>query len=149
MSGSLTYKARKALESHSVMISAKLEELCRCHGVSPQEVNLDLIVRLARRHVPGFQVAGTRLPRRPKWNDFRLARLWKEFRNIRGDFDTDKSALAYIAAQSDFCQITGDVKFVWVKQMLERAKRSPLVQLMESSNKLDREFAQRFLASHE
>jgi len=143
--GGLTHKA---LQNYSAIISVKLEELCRGYGVNPQHVNLQLILALARRYEPGFQVAG-KLPRPPKWNDFRLARLWREFRNIRANFKTDKAALAYIAVQSDLRQITGKVKVVWLQQILDRAKKSALVQLMESSDEIDREFAQRFLAAHE
>ena len=143
--GGLTHKA---LQNYSAIISVKLEEFCHSYGVNPRHVNLQLILALARRYEPGFQVAG-KLPRTPKWNDFRLARLWREFQNVRADFKTDKAALAYMAMQSDFRQINGEVKVVWLQQILDRAKRSPLVQLMESSNEIDREFAQRFLAAHE
>jgi hypothetical protein len=145
LSRGLTYST---LVNHPKLLSLKLDALCRCYGVSSHEVNLHLVLVLARRCVPGFQIERRTSPPRRKWDDIRLAQLWIQFRKVREDFKTDKGALAHVAIQKDMRQITGNVKLVWIGQMLEKAKRSPLVQLMESSNKADRVFAKRFLNAH-
>jgi hypothetical protein len=76
-----------------------------------------------------------------------LAQLWLFFRAARARLKSDKDALAHIANQEDI-RITGSVKVAWLKQLTEKAKRNPLVQMIESDNPSDREFAPNFLAVH-
>jgi hypothetical protein len=131
------------------VILEKLDALCRHHGVESDEVNRAHALTLARRYVPGFQIARGKpqIDPRKKWDDIRLARLRVLFRAARPKFPSDRSALAYIAKQKDLQQITGKAKFVWLEQLLDKARLSPLVQMMESGNPADRKFAWSFLAA--
>jgi hypothetical protein len=133
----------------TAVILEKLDALCRYYGVEFRDVNHEHALTLARRYVPGFQIGGGRpLGPRKKWNDIRLAQLWIFFRAARPEFRSDISALTHIAKHKGFQQITGKAKPVWLKQLVEKAKLSPLVQMMESSNPSDAEFAWNFLARH-
>jgi len=64
---------------------------------------------------------------------------------------TDLGAIfvSFLSRQKELEGITGKVEPVWVKQLLEKAKRSPLVQMMESDRPADRKFASKFLATHD
>ena len=130
------------------IVSDKLTALCRYYGVTPAKVNREHVLTLAMRYVPGFQIGRVKRPRHGRWDDVRLAQLLIYFRSARQNFSNDESALANIAKLEDFQQITGNVKLVWVKQLLDRASRSPLVQMLESSNPCDNDFAQKFLSKH-
>jgi hypothetical protein len=132
----------------SSLIASKLEALCRYYEIDVGKVNRQLVLTLARRYVPGFQLNRSAQARRKRWNDLRLAELWLLFRQARAKFPTDKGALEHIARDQRFRRFAGDVKPVWVGQLLDKARHSPLVQMLESSNPIDREFARRFMDKH-
>jgi hypothetical protein len=77
----------------------------------------------------------------------RLAKLWVLFRAARAEFPTDKSAIEYLAKRKELRELTGKTKPVWVEQLLDKARLSPLVQMMESVNPADRQYARKFLGS--
>ena len=137
----------QAVKLQTVVLE-KLDLLCRHYGVNSDEVNRRHALTLARRYVPGFQVARGKPPIDPrkKWDDIRLARLWILFRAARPNFPSDKNALASIAKQKDLQHITGKANFVWLEQLLDKARLSPLVQIIESGSPADRKFARNFLA---
>ena len=131
----------------TIVISEKLTALCRYYGVKPTEINREHVLTLASRYVPGFQIGRVKRPRR-KWDDVRLAQLWMCFRSVRLKLSNDDSAIANIAVHRDLQRIAGAVKPVWLKQLLDKAKLSPLVQMLESSNLCDNDFARKFLSKH-
>jgi hypothetical protein len=134
------------------MILERLDALCRHYGVDHRDISEEPVLALARRYVPGFQIdrgGRSHTGTRKKWDDIRLAQLWLRYRAVRSRFTSDKAATAYLSRQKELEGITGKVEPVWVKQLLEKAKRSPLVQMMESDRPADRKFASKFLATHD
>lgn len=129
-------------------LAAKIDALCLCFGVEPQSVDRNLVLVLARRYVPGFQVGKAKEPPQKKWDDIGLARLWMLCRETRPGFSTDKETIAQICRRENVRRLTGKVKPVWVQQLLNKARLSPLVQLIESSKPADNQFAREFLAKH-
>jgi hypothetical protein len=117
---------------HRYILSNKLSALCNEYGVKPKEVDRELILVLARRYVPGFQIDKGTVRRHKKWDDLRLAQLWVVFRSARSTAASDKSAVVKLVQRSDVQGIAGNVKVIWILQLLTRAKLSPLVQMMES-----------------
>jgi hypothetical protein len=144
----LSVKGSSRSPKNPTMVFDKLTALCRYYGVPPANVNREHVLTLAGRYVPGFQIARVKQRRHKRWDDLRLAQLWVHFRSARRNFSNDEIALANIAKDEDFRQITGNVKLVWVKQLLDRARLSPLVQMLESKNPCDNDFAQKFLSKH-
>jgi hypothetical protein len=132
-----------------MVMAEKLNALCRSYRVDPKEVNRQHALTLAQRHIPGFQIdrGKRRVHPRKKWDDVRLAKLWVLFRAARAEFPTDKSAIEYLAKRQELRELTGKTKPVWVEQLLDKARLSPLVQMMESVNSADRQFARKFLGS--
>jgi hypothetical protein len=129
------------------VLSGKLNALCRYYGVEPTEINREHVLILAGRYVPGFQIGRVKPPRR-KWDDVRLAQLWMYFRSVRRECSNDESAIGNILVHQDFQRIMANLKPVWIKQLLDKARLSPLVQMLESSNPCDNDFAQKFLSKH-
>jgi hypothetical protein len=129
-------------------LADKFDALCFCFDVKPQSVDRDLVLVLARRYVPGFQVGKARDPPQKKWDDVGLARLWLACRAARPGFSTDKETLSQICRRGSIRRLTGKVKPVWIQQLLNKARLSPLVQLLESNNPADNKFARRFIAKH-
>ena len=131
----------------TIVLSKKLNALCRYYGVKPTEINREHVLILAGRYVPGFQIGRDKRPRR-KWDDVRLAQLWMFFRSTRRECSNDESAIGNIVMHQDFRRIVANLKPVWIKQLLAKARLSPLVQMLESSNPCDNDFAQKFLSKH-
>ena len=131
----------------TIVLSGKLNALCRYYGVDPTEINRGHVLILAGRYVPGFQIGRVKPPRR-KWDDVRLAQLWMFFRSARRECTNDESAIGIILMHRDFRRIIANLQPVWIKQLLDKARLSPLVQMLESSNPCDDDFAQKFLSKH-
>ena len=131
----------------TIVLSGKLNALCRYYGVEPTEINREHVLILAGRYVPGFQIGRVKRPRR-KWDDVRLAQLWIYFRGVRRECSSDESAIGNILMHQDFQRIMANLKPVWIKQLLDKARLSPLVQMLESSNPCDNDFAKKFLSKH-
>jgi hypothetical protein len=131
----------------TIALSGKLSALCRYYGVEPTEINREHVLILAGRYVPGFQIGRVKRARR-KWDDVRLAQLWMYFRSVRRECSNDESAIGIILMHQDFQWILANLKPVWIKQLLDKARLSPLVQMLESSNPCDNDFAQKFLSKH-
>jgi hypothetical protein len=129
-------------------LAAKVDALCAYYGIQPESINRDLLVVLARRYVPGFQVGKFREPKQKRWDDIQLARLWLLYRQSRLRFGSDKEAIAHLHALKATQRLTGAIMLVWLGQLIDKAKRSPLVQLLESGNPSDKEFARKFLDAH-
>ena len=129
-------------------LDLKIDALCVCFGVEPRSVNRDSILILARRYVPGFQVGKIKDPPQKRWDDIRLARLSILFSDARPRFGTDRDAVAHIHRLKIAHSLTGRVKLVWLQQLLDKAKRSPLVQMTESDYSSDKQFARMFLIKH-
>ena len=73
--------------------------------------------------------------------------LWKLFRTARLEFPTNRSAINHLAKQREVRKLTGKVEAVWVGQLLDKARLSPLVQMIESTNPNDNEFGRKLLAA--
>ena len=93
----------------TIVLSDKLNALCRYYGVKPTDINRGHVLILASRCVPGFQIGRAKRARR-KWDDIRLAQLWMSFRSVSRTFSNDESAAANIAMREDFQRIAGNVK---------------------------------------
>jgi hypothetical protein len=131
------------------LLQEKLTALCRTYDVDPEQVDREHALTLARRYISGFQIERhpRSAPKNRKWDDVRLAMLWKLFRKARQDFPNNRRAIEYLAKQRDVRKLTGKVQPVWVEQLLDKARLSPLVQMMESTNPSDNKFARKLLAA--
>lgn len=129
-------------------IASRIDALCLSFGVDPRNVNRPLVLRLARRYVPGFQIGKVKRPRQRKWDDIGLASLWLLRRDVQRGSNVDKETVAKVLRHESVWQITGKIKPVWIQQLLNKARLSPLVQLIESSNPADNQFAREFIAKH-
>jgi hypothetical protein len=129
-------------------LAPRVDALCAHYGIKPDSINRDRVTILARRYVPGFQVGKFREPKQKRWDDIHLARLWLVFSVARRRFTTDKEAIAYVYSLKATQRLTGAIMLVWLGQLIDKAKRSPLVQLLESGNPSDKDFARKFLDAH-
>jgi len=133
----------------NAVFARKLRALCECYKVDPEDVNLEHVLTLARRYVPGFQIERKRRPRMRKWDDVRLAQFWLNFSNCRPRFQNDISTLTHMWGRSEVQELTGPVELAWLRQLLDKARRSPLVQLLASPRPSNREFARQFMNNHQ
>jgi hypothetical protein len=129
------------------LMQKRLDALCASFGVDPLCVNRHHALTLARRYVRGFQIDRRNAHRSKKWDDLRLAQLWLLFLAARPCFSTDRLTAAFMAKQKSTRKLTGKVKPIWVEQLLDKARLSPLVQMLESSNPNDVQFARALLES--
>jgi hypothetical protein len=125
------------------VLDERLNTLCLAYEVDPKEVNRHHALILAQRLIPGFQIDRGKRRAHPqkKWDDTRLTALWIFYRSARPRFASDKSAIQSLTRCKEITEITGKAKSVWVEQLLDRARLSPLVQMIESANPADRKFA--------
>jgi hypothetical protein len=126
----------------------KTDALCAHYGCNPKLVtSKHHVMELGMRYVPGFQVetkkSGGGAPKR--WDDVRLAWLWTSYCLIRSENQhlSQTSALANMAKDNAF-----GLNFSRLKEMLPKAKKSPLVQMLMSDHAEDRKFAENFLGDH-
>ena len=129
-------------------LDSRIDALCLCFGVDPHAVNRTLVLVLARRYVPGFQLGKAKVPLQKKWDDIGLAHLWLLCRDTRPRYTTNQKSLIEICRQTSVRRFAGNVKPIWIQQLLNKARLSPLVQLLESGNPIDNQFAKQFLAKH-
>jgi hypothetical protein len=129
------------------LMQERLDALCASFGVDPLRVNRHHALTLARRYVGGFQIERRNVHRSKKWDDLRLAQLWLLFRAARPSFSTNSLTTAFLARQNNTRKLTGRVKPIWIEQLLDKARLSPLVQMLESSNPTDVQFARALLES--
>lgn len=127
------------------LVESRLDTLFVAWGIDPTRVNRPHALALARRYVRGFQIERRRQARAKKWDDINLARLWLLFREARPNFPTDWEATVALANRTTTRKLAGKVKPIWIEQLLDRARFSPLVQMLESDNPVDTEFARRLL----
>jgi hypothetical protein len=122
------------------LLQEKLTALCRTYDVDPEQVDREHALTLARRYISGFQIERhpRSAPKNKKWDDVRLAMLWKLFCKARQDFPNNRRAIEYLAKQRDVRKLTGKV---------QQGPTNPLVQMMESANPSDNEFARKLLAA--
>jgi hypothetical protein len=133
----------------ALLMQERLDALCASFGVDPLCVNRHHALTLARRYVRGFQIDRRNALRSRKWDDLRLAQLWLLFRAARPSFSTDRLTAAFLAKQNTTRKLTGRVKPIWVEQLLDKARLSPLVQMLESSNPNDVQFARTLVEQEE
>jgi hypothetical protein len=69
------------------------------------------------------------------------------YRSARPKFTSDRRAIQSLTRRKEIKEITGQAKPVWLQQLLDRARLSPLVQMIESANPADKTFARRLLAT--
>jgi hypothetical protein len=128
------------------ILEEKLNTLCRSYEVDPVKVNRHHALILAQRLIPGFQIdRGKRRTPQKKWDDIRLTALWMLYRSARPKFTSDRSAIQSLTRRKEIKEITGKANPVWLEQLLDRARLSPLVQMIESANPGDKKFAQKLL----
>ena len=130
---------RLEIRQFQEVLDERLNTLCRAYEVDPKELNRHHALILAQRLLPGFQIdRGKRRNPEKKWDDIRLTALWIFYRSARRSFMSDKSAIASRTRSREIREITGKAKSVWVEQLLDRARLSPLVQMIESANPADK-----------
>jgi len=143
------FPVRRRVESRHFqeVLDERLNTLCQAYEVDPKEVNRHHALTLAQRLIPGFQIDRGKRRAYPqkKWDDARLTALWILYRSARPSFDSDKSAIASLSKSKGIREITGTAKSVWVEQLLDRARLSPLVRMIESTNPADKKFARKLL----
>jgi hypothetical protein len=69
------------------------------------------------------------------------------FRSIRRKFPSDRSESEYLASLKEIREFAGKAQFVWLERLLDRARLSPLVLMIESANPADQKFARKLLAT--
>jgi hypothetical protein len=143
------FPLRRRVESRHFqeILDERLNALCLAYEVDPKEVNRHHALILAQRLIRGFQIdrGKRRTHLQKKWDDIRLTALWIFYRSARRTCRSDKSAIASLTRSKEIREITGKAKSVWVEQLLDRARLSPLVQMIDSAHPADKKFARKLL----
>ncbi|HEY8596439.1 MAG TPA: hypothetical protein VIL84_14455 [Devosiaceae bacterium] len=115
----------------------KLDALYEHYGVGRGQPGAadELILELAKAHVPGFKIKSLK-DKRLKWDTDRLMQLHATFLRLRPRFDSDDAVFAHIANNPAYQKLTGGVKKATIKERFVRraskVKYNPYLQMMRT-----------------